>query len=74
MLPLNVSLKMISLGLPSRMINSDRTDIRLLGQEHNQTRGFPVYRLLRVIALQAHRQPANDLPNRWLQVPPRFGT
>ena len=34
-LPLKVPLKMISLRLPSRMINSDRTHIRLLGQEHN---------------------------------------
>ena len=32
---------MISLRLPSRMINRDRTDIRLLGQEHNQGRDSP---------------------------------
>jgi hypothetical protein len=35
-LPLKVPLKMISLRLPSGMINSHRTDIRLLGQEHNR--------------------------------------
>ena len=40
-LPLKVPLKMISLRLPSRMINRDRTDIRLLGQEHNQGRDSP---------------------------------
>src|SRR6266545_939575 len=51
---------MISLRLPSRMINRDRTDIRLLGQEHNQGRGLPIHRLLRVITPQAHRQPPND--------------
>jgi hypothetical protein len=35
------------------MINSDRTDIRLLGQKHNQ--GWePIHRLLRVIMSRAH--------------------
>jgi hypothetical protein len=34
-LPLRMPLKMISLRLPSRMINRDRTDIRLLGQERD---------------------------------------
>jgi hypothetical protein len=37
-LPLRMPLKMISLRLPSRMINRDRTDIRLLGQERDQDR------------------------------------
>jgi len=32
---------MIFLRLPGRMINRDRTDIRLLKQEHNEERGFP---------------------------------
>ena len=58
-LPLKVPLKMISLRPPSRMINSDRTDIRLLGQEHNRGQA-PVNRLLSVIIEQAHRQPADD--------------
>ena len=40
-LPLRMPLKMISLRLPSHMINSDRTDIRLLGQEHDQGRDSP---------------------------------
>ena len=51
-LPLKVPLKMISLRLPSRMINRDRTGIRLLGQEHNQRPGLPIHRLLRVITLR----------------------
>jgi len=40
-LPLKGPLKMISLRLPSRMINPERTDIRLLGQKHNQGRDSP---------------------------------
>jgi hypothetical protein len=52
---------MISLRLPSHMINRDQTDIRLLGQEHNQGRDSPSIRLLRVITPQACRQPAKAL-------------
>jgi hypothetical protein len=39
---------MISLRLPSRMINRNRTDIRLLGQEHNQGRELRLPQLLHV--------------------------
>ena len=39
-LPLKAPLKMSSLRLPGRMINPERTDIRLLEQEHNQGRDF----------------------------------
>ena len=46
------TLKVISLRLPGRMINRDRTDIRLLGQEHNRRRDSPIHRLRRVITLQ----------------------
>jgi hypothetical protein len=43
------------------MINRDRTDIRLLGQEHDQGRDSPSIRLLRVITPLVCRQPARAL-------------